>query len=72
MWKALDHPNVVPLLGVPKGRSQLKFAMVSEWMINRNINELVKAHRDVNRFKLVCFCVLPCYPHLSLKTTQLP
>ena len=52
-WKALDHPNVVPLLGIPKDRSQLKFAMVSEWMINGNINQFVKAHRDVDRFKLV-------------------
>ena len=52
-WKALDHPNVVPLLGVPKDRSQLKFAMVSEWMTNGNINQFVKAHRDADRFKLV-------------------
>jgi len=56
MWKALDHPNVVSLLGVPKDRSRLTFAMVSEWMVNGNINEFVKAHRDANRFKLVCFC----------------
>ena len=26
---------------------------VSEWMINGNINEFVKAHRDANRFELV-------------------
>ena len=32
------------------------FAMVSEWMINGNINEFVKMHRDVNRFKLVRSC----------------
>ena len=30
-----------------------QFVMVSEWMINGNINEFVKAHRDVNRFELV-------------------
>ena len=29
------------------------FAMVSEWMVNGNINEFVKTHRDANRFKLV-------------------
>jgi len=32
------------------------FAMVSEWMTNGNINEFVKAHRDVNRFELVRVC----------------
>ena len=30
-----------------------KFAMVSGWMANGNINEFVKAHREANRFKLV-------------------
>jgi len=32
-----------------------QFAMASEWMDNGNINEFVKAHRDVNRFELVGF-----------------
>jgi len=31
------------------------FAMISEWMVNGNIIEFVKAHRDVNRFELVGF-----------------
>ena len=44
---------MVPLLGVPKDRSQLEFAMVSEWMANGNVNQFVKAHRNANRFKLV-------------------
>jgi hypothetical protein len=52
-WKALDHPNVLPLLGVAMSDNQ--FAMVSEWMVNGNINEYVKARRDVNRFELVGF-----------------
>ena len=54
-WKVLDHPNVVPLLGVPKDRSQLQFAMVSEWMPNGTINQFVKVFRDANRFNLVGF-----------------
>ena len=29
------------------------FAMVSEWMARGNINEFIKANRDVNRFELV-------------------
>ena len=51
MWTTLHHPNVLPLLGVTMGNNQ--FAMVSEWMVNGNINEYVKAHWDVNRFELV-------------------
>ena len=33
--------------------SKTKFAMVSEWMSNGNINEFVATHPDVNRFELV-------------------
>jgi len=50
-WKSLHHPNVLPLLGVTMG--ERLFAMVSEWMVNGNIVEFVKAHREANRFKLV-------------------
>ena len=31
------------------------FAMASEWMTNGNINEFIKARRDVNLFELVRF-----------------
>jgi len=53
-WKSLRHPNVLPLLGVTMRDKH--FAMVSEWMVNGNINEFVKGHRDANRFDLVWFC----------------
>ena len=33
--------------------SENQFAMVSEWMVNGDINQFVKTHRDANRFKLV-------------------
>ena len=52
-WKALRHRNVLPLLGVTMSNNQ--FTMVSEWMVNGNINEFVKVHRDANRFELVGF-----------------
>ena len=29
------------------------FGMMSGWMANGKVNELVKVHRDVNRFELV-------------------
>ena len=41
-----------------------QFAMVSEWMVNGNINEFVKANRDVNRFDLVGF-YFHCKSHPS-------
>ena len=50
-WTALDHPNVLPLLGVIMTKD--RFAMVSEWMPNRNIKQFVVAHQDANRFELV-------------------
>ena len=33
--------------------SESQFAMVSEWMVNGNINQFVKTHKDANRFELV-------------------
>ena len=52
-WKTLQHPNVLPLMGVTMSESQ--FAMISEWMVNGNINEYVEANPDANRLKLVGF-----------------
>ena len=63
MWKALRHPNVLPLVGVTMiGR---RFVMVSEWMENGNINTFVKTHPDVNRLELASFpfeaLIFPCH-----------
>ena len=51
-WKHLRHPNILPLIGVTV--SNQRFAMVSAWMENGNINEFVKRDRHVNRVELVC------------------
>ena len=51
MWRALRHPNVLPMLGVTA--TEPPFAMVSEWMTNGDINEFVKTHPEADRFKLV-------------------
>ena len=53
MWKSLQHPNVLSLLGGMITETQ--FAMVSEWMENGNINEFVKEHPDADRLGLVGF-----------------
>ncbi|KAF9647563.1 kinase-like protein [Thelephora ganbajun] len=50
-WKALQHPNVLPLLGVRMAKTE--FAMVSDWMSNGNINQFVIAHHNANRFELL-------------------
>jgi len=63
MWKFLRHPNVLPLIGVTM--SENRFAMASDWMVNGNIREFVKAHPDVDRLGLVGFTpkVLLSSPH---------
>ena len=50
-WKALRHPNVMPLIGATMAETQ--FTMVSDWMTNGNISEFVKAHPDADRIGLV-------------------
>ena len=50
-WKALRHPNVLPLLGAMMTGD--RFMMVSEWMAGGSINEYVKARADADRLKLV-------------------
>ena len=63
VWKFLQHPDVLPLLGVLKDWLQFKFAMVSEWQENGNINGLVKACRRANRLRLVSFPRTPVIHH---------
>ena len=50
-WKILQHPNVLPLVGVMM--SEVQFAMISDWMTNGNINDFVKTHPDAIRLELV-------------------
>ena len=60
MWSFLRHPNILPLIGV--SMSENRFAMVSKWMTNGNINQFVRVHPETNRFKLVRLpsVKLPC------------
>ncbi|KAF9651098.1 kinase-like protein [Thelephora ganbajun] len=50
-WKALRHPNVLPLLGVVM--SKTLFAMASEWMVHGNIVQFVTTHQGANQFELL-------------------
>ena len=51
MWKSLQHPNILPLVGVMM--SQTRFAMVSHWMLNGTINEFIKKNPGADRLELV-------------------
>jgi len=52
-WWTLRHPNVLPLLGaeISGGRH----VMVSEWMVDGDINKFVDANPDADRLALVRF-----------------
>lgn len=50
-WRSLQHPNVLPLLGVTVTEDHL--VMVSEWMNNGDINEFLEKNTDVDRLELV-------------------
>ena len=52
-WGALRHPNVLPLLGVTM--TGTRFTIVSEWLVNGDINQFVKANFDADRLGLVRF-----------------
>ena len=52
-WRHLRHPNILPLLGVNVDLEQHQLAMISEWMVHRNVNEYVKKFEGVNRVQLV-------------------
>lgn len=53
MWRFLQHPNILPLVGVTTLGT--RFVMVSEWMKHGNINEFTKVHPDVDSLGLVGF-----------------
>ena len=52
-WWTLRHPNVLPLLGATMSEGRL--VMVSEWMVNGDINEFVDANTNADRLELVRF-----------------
>jgi serine/threonine protein kinase len=55
LWKSLNHPNILGLIGVCRWDNRLdaKFTMVYEWMTNGNITEYIK-NNESYRMQLVC------------------
>ncbi|KAF9645427.1 kinase-like protein, partial [Thelephora ganbajun] len=49
MWKRLNHPNVLPLLGVTIAPLQL----ISNWMSGGNLPEYLEKHSDADRIGLL-------------------
>jgi len=60
-WRHLRHPNILPLLGVTL--NEHRFALVSEWMENGNINQFIVRYRHINRAELVRYHLTPQKPH---------
>ena len=69
MWSTFRHPNVLPLLGV--NMTGPRYAMVSEWMVNGNIDEFVEACPDADRLVLVGFSLEVLLCRLLLMTARL-
>ena len=67
-WRSLNHPNVLPLLGVMMG--ERRFVMVSKWMENGNINEFLKKNPNEDRPQLVSllFWLLLLLPVINCRT----
>ena len=51
VWKRLEHPNIVPLLGVTVAPLQL----VSVWMAGGELLEYIDTHPSIDRLSLVGF-----------------
>ena len=50
--------------------SETQFAMVSDWMVNGNLSDFVKAHPDANRLELVSFSLRPSLLSIDEWKTQ--
>jgi serine/threonine protein kinase len=49
-WKRLNHPNIVPLLGI---HTSPRLQLVSDWMSGGDLSDYIKNHSDPDRFGLV-------------------
>ena len=49
LWKNLEHPNIVPLLGITSAPLQI----ISEWMPGGNLTGYIKKYSGADRLGLV-------------------
>jgi hypothetical protein len=52
VWKRLQHPNIVPFLGVPT-KIPPPYEIVFDWMENGTLIDFVAKHPEVDRIGLV-------------------
>lgn len=50
LWMYMEHPNIVPFLGV----TTTPLRLVSKWIPGGNLMEYLKAHPDADPLGLVC------------------
>ena len=51
MWKRLQHPNIVPFLGILA--EMPPFEIVCDWVENGTITEYVRKYPEIDRMGLV-------------------
>ncbi|EJD00475.1 kinase-like protein [Fomitiporia mediterranea MF3/22] len=51
LWRNLDHPNVLPFLGICRDQFAPKMALVSHWMKNGSLSEYLKKNRSADCLK---------------------
>ena len=61
MWKHMEHPNIVPLLGITRTPLQL----ISEWIPGGELTEYIKKHPNADRLNLVGICPVLFDPTLT-------
>ena len=53
VWKQLDHPNVLPFIGVNEILFSPSYCFISPWMKNGNIMTYLENHPEQNRLPWV-------------------
>ncbi|PBK78438.1 hypothetical protein ARMSODRAFT_998509 [Armillaria solidipes] len=53
VWRQLQHPNVLPFLGVSEDLFAPSYCLISPWMVNGNIMSYLQAHPDHDRLTSV-------------------
>ncbi|KAJ7585035.1 hypothetical protein C8J56DRAFT_1027479 [Mycena floridula] len=53
VWKQLDHPNLLPFLGVSMDLFAPSLCLVSPWLSKGNLMEYIKRHPNFNRLDAI-------------------
>ncbi len=63
VWRNLNHPNVLPFIGVSKDLFYPSFCLISPWMNNGNIMAFLSQNPDHDRLHSVSYqyCLNPSH-----------